>query len=158
MFRTAAQPAAVTEAALDVKVPFELIPLSVLSLDLEAPPIGWATELAARGVEIVLDDLGRPAIARADARQLFAEAAAAEVRQREVAERNERAAIEKDREFRAGLNKGIPWHHLPDGVSPAEAMAAADRATRPKRLTPLQEALSGESMTFHSFGSEQDEQ
>jgi hypothetical protein len=53
--------------------PAELVPLSVLELDLPAPGDGWAAHLAHRGVEIVLDDIGRAAVARSDARMLFAE-------------------------------------------------------------------------------------
>jgi hypothetical protein len=36
-------------------------------------------------------------------------------------------------------------------------MTAADRAAQPKRLSPLQDALSGESMTFHRLPSTDEE-
>ena len=43
-----------------VEVPADdLIPLSHLSLDLPVPPIGWVAYLNNKGVEIVVDDLGR---------------------------------------------------------------------------------------------------
>jgi hypothetical protein len=51
----------------------EPVPLSVLELDLPAPTIGWAAGLAERGIEVVLDDLGRLAVSRANARRLFEE-------------------------------------------------------------------------------------
>jgi hypothetical protein len=149
MFRTAP----VTEPAPAVTDPAEdLIPLSVLRLDLpDAPVEGWPAYLAGRGIEVGVDDIGRSAISRADARQLFDERREAGGRAREVAERQEREAIEQDRQRRARLWAGIPADQLPVGVSAASAMFAADRAARPKRMTPLQEALSGESMTYHSF-------
>ena len=51
----------------------ELIPLSHLALDLDVPPEGWTVYLEGRGIAVVADDLGRLAIARSDARQLFVE-------------------------------------------------------------------------------------
>ena len=71
MFRTA--PA--TEPTRDVvdSPPADPIPLSVISLDLDTPAIGWTAYLTGRGIEVVTDDIGRPAIARADAKQLFDE-------------------------------------------------------------------------------------
>jgi|SRR5215203_3857681 len=51
----------------------QLVPLSVLSLDLDPPTTGWPAYFAARGVPILEDDIGRPAIVRSDARQLFVE-------------------------------------------------------------------------------------
>jgi hypothetical protein len=50
----------------------ELIPLSVLELDLEPPSVGgWRPYLADRGVAVVEDDLGRASVARSDARRWF---------------------------------------------------------------------------------------
>jgi hypothetical protein len=55
----------VAEPASDVVEPLEsLVPLSVLSLDLEAPPGGWDAFLGSRGIAIGSDDLGRKAISR----------------------------------------------------------------------------------------------
>jgi hypothetical protein len=75
----------------------QLIPLSVLALDLEAPAEGWTAYLHSSGIAVVADDIGRSAISRADARQLFTERRENEVRAREVTERQERQAIEQDR-------------------------------------------------------------
>jgi hypothetical protein len=56
--------AAAAEPASDVIVPPEQpVPLSVLELDLPTPVEGWTFLLAARGVEITLDDIGRMSIA-----------------------------------------------------------------------------------------------
>jgi hypothetical protein len=75
-----------------------LVPLSVLSLDLEPPAIGgWHHYLAECNIAIVLDDIGRDCIARSDAKRLFEEKRAAEQKAREIAQRNEQAAIEADR-------------------------------------------------------------
>ena len=79
MFKSAA---AVSEPAPAGVEPFEpLVPLSVLSLDLgEAPAEGWAAHLINRGVVVELDDIGRPAISRDDARLLITERRQAEER------------------------------------------------------------------------------
>ena len=51
----------------------EFVPLSVLALDLEPPTTGWDSFLAARGIRVRPDDLGRPSITREAARRLFVE-------------------------------------------------------------------------------------
>ena len=65
--------ASAVESARDVgtAVPIEVgvVPLSHLSLDLPKPPSGWVAYLTGRGVAVVEDDLGRPSIPRAAARQ-----------------------------------------------------------------------------------------
>jgi hypothetical protein len=155
MFRNM-MPAAV--APVDVIDPVDLIPLSQLALDLPAPATGWLVELERRGVEVMVDDIGRRAVTRDVARMLFAEHAAAEARRREVTERNEAAAEEKDRAWRAQLHPGVPWHRMPDGVPPAAAMLQAGKDAG--RTTPSQaEWLFGEvddSMVFHSLQEEGD--
>jgi hypothetical protein len=128
--------------------PAELIPLSVLALDLPAPA-EWSAFLADRGIEIVLDDLGRSAVTKADARQLFTEQREPEVRRREKAAELERQAIEADQLQRAQIWKGLPWHMIPDGVSPAQAMVAAEKDAKPRRRSVLQDALSNLGTVFH---------
>jgi hypothetical protein len=153
MFRSTAPD---TEPA-PVVVSDELIPLSVLALDLPEPPAGgWHAYLTGRGIAIIVDDVGRRSISRADARQLLDEQREAEARAREVAARQEQQAIEADQRFRAQLNRGTPWYEIPAGVSPAEAWAAAEKAAQPKRKTLLEESLAGEAMTFHSIGPDGD--
>jgi hypothetical protein len=155
MFRTTAQPA----HADDVEpADLDLIPLSVLSLDLEAPSsAGWAAYLTGRGIEVLVDDLGRSAISRVDARQLFDEHREAEARAREVVERQEQAAIERDRAFRAALPTGRHWTDIPAGVSAADVWAQAEKDSRPKRVSVLQEALAGEGMVYRPIRSELDD-
>jgi hypothetical protein len=148
MFRT--MPATDPPTHDDDVVPSEeLVPLSHLELDLPAPGSGWATYLADRSVQIVLDDLGRAAITRDDARRLFDERHLAEARSREMAAELERQMIEQDRQWRSQLPHGLPWYEVPDGVLPVVAMTQADRDAQPRRLTPLQAQLAGESDTFH---------
>jgi hypothetical protein len=115
----------------------ELIPLSILELDLPAPGNGWAAGLAEHGIAIVLDDLGRASIPRAAARELFEARRASEAKAREMAAANEQAAIERDREFRAALPKGKAWYEVPAGVHPATALLAEVKAAQPRR-TPTQ--------------------
>jgi hypothetical protein len=94
----------------------EPIPLSHLELDLPAPSAsGWPAYLAGLGISIVLDDLGRAAVSRADAKRLFDEHREHEARAREVRERAEQAAIEADRRRRAALRPGIPADLIPPG-------------------------------------------
>jgi hypothetical protein len=141
-------------APVDVVVPADLIPLSVLTLDLPEPSGGWVAYLASRDLEVMTDDIGRPAITRADARQLILEKQEGEARAREVAERNERNAIELDQQFRARLWQGQPWYETPMGVSPAEAWAQAEKDAQPKRTSPLQEALSNSGgLVYHPLPS-----
>jgi hypothetical protein len=151
MFKTtpATEPAPV-KVALD-----ELIPLSVLELDLPAPAAGWLIELDRRGIEVVTDDLGRASITRADARQLFDEHREAEARAREVAARQERQAIEADRQWREQLPSGTPWWQLPVGVSAAEVWAKAEKDAKPKRRTPLEDALAGGGMVYRPLQDEE---
>jgi hypothetical protein len=110
-----------------------LIPLSHLELDLDPPADGWARYLTDRGVAVTLDDLRRSAISRADARQLFDEHRANQVRAREVAARQERQAVEQDQQWRTNLPSGLPWYEIPPDVLPVVAMTQADRDAQPKR-------------------------
>jgi hypothetical protein len=50
-------------------------------------------------------------------------------------------AVEADQARRAQLYKGVPWYKIPDGVSPAQAMAQAGRDAEPRRVSPMQEWL-----------------
>ena len=129
------------------------IPLSELERDLDAPGGGWPAYLAGRGVRILEDDIGRPAISRSDARQLFVERRESEARARELRERQE---AEAEARRVASIPAGIPWWKIPEGVSPAQAMGAADPMTGPRRRTPLEDALAGDGMTFHPIRSEPD--
>jgi hypothetical protein len=134
------------------------IPLTHLALDLPEPPIGWVAYLNNIGVEVVEDGIGRSAVSSVDARMLIAEYRAAEAVKAEMRARQEREAIESDRHWRAQLPHGLPWYDIPDGVLPVVAMTQAARDAQPKRLSPLQEALSQSSMTFHSFAPTSDEE
>jgi hypothetical protein len=147
-----------TEPAPDVmEQPAEQpVPLSVLQLDLPAPSIdGWDTYLAGKGIEIMLDDLGRPAISRDDARMLLTEKREDEIRRREWAARQEQQAVERDRAFRAALPKGTHWTDVPDGVSAAQLWVQAEKDAKPKRRTPLEAALAGEGMVYRPLQGEE---
>ena len=50
-----------------------------------------------------------------------------------------------------------PAVDLPYGVSPSSAMLQAARDAQPKRMGVLQEALAGESMTYHPIAPNGDE-
>jgi hypothetical protein len=125
--------------------------LSHLELDLPAPTIGWAAGLAEKGVDIVTDDLGRACVARSDAKRLFDEQREAEARKREALARIEQEAVEKDRQPRAQIPRGLPWFEVPMGLTPAEALVATDpdRDKRPRRTSVLEDALSGSGTTMH---------
>jgi hypothetical protein len=157
MFRSpvAADPLAVHDV---VDPPEELVPLSVLTLDLPAPDEGWNTYLNRRSIPVAEDDLGRAAVARSVARMLIAERRQAELEQARKREEVERLAVEADHLRRAQIWKGLPSDQLPVGAHPAAAMLAAAQDARPRRTSVLREALAGESLTFHSFGSTPDEE
>jgi hypothetical protein len=157
MFR--AMPATAPPADTDVIDPADLVPLSHLALDLPEPPVGWRTFLADRGIPIGSDELGRDAVSRDDARQLFTERREAEGRKREVVERNEQRAIEQDRRFRAQLWPGIPADLMPPGAAPAAVMLQANKDAQPRRRSVLQEALSNDSgLTYHSLAPTPDDE
>jgi hypothetical protein len=155
MFKTTST---VTEPApAEVPDPSGLIPLSVLQLDLPAPSGGWDAFLAGRGIAIVSDDIGRKSVSRGDARMLLDEQHEAEARKREVAERQERQAIEADRVRRASIWGGVPATAIPEGVSAASAMLTAAHDARPRRRSVLEDALSNSGTTLHSFQSTPDD-
>ena len=155
MFRTLPD---VEQAAARVAMP-EPVPLSVLSLDHPEPAGGWNVYLHERNIPVGEDDLGRPAIARVDARQLFAEQRKAEARRRELLARADEAAIEYDRQRRAQIWKGVAATELPVGVSAGDAMIAAARQAQPKRQSPLQHALSNSGgMAYHAYPANPDEE
>jgi hypothetical protein len=129
--------------------------LSVLELDLAAPPLGWNVYLAGRGIAVVDDGIGRPAVARADARMLIAEQREAEARGREKAAELERQAVEQDQQRRAQI-WGIPADMIPVGVSAAQAMVAAEKDARPRRRSVLEDSLSNSGTVFHPIRSDEE--
>src|SRR5215217_5543758 len=139
MFRTAAAETGEIEQGSSRGTSADLIPLSHLALDLDTPAVGWAAYLTGRGIEIVLDSVGRKAISAADARQLFDEHRDNEARQAQMREAAERAAEAADRQRRAQIWQGIPADLMPAGAAPAAVMLQLDKESRPKRLTPLEE-------------------
>jgi hypothetical protein len=159
MFRSV-KPDTGTEAATappsrDDSSHLEPVPLVVLELSLTAP-VEWAAFLADRGMSIIIDDIGRPAVSRSDARLLLTEQREAEARRRERAAELERQAVEQDRLRRANLPTGIPAGMVPDGLAPAEAMMLAGESSGPRARSVREQLLerelgSGESMVFHSF-------
>ena len=155
MFRNTATPAAEPPVPVEVP-PAELIPLSHLSLDLSTPVTGWSAFLTVRNIAIVSDDVGRDSITKADARTLIAEKHENERRAQEVAKQNEQRMIEADRVHRAQIWGGLHWAEIPDGVLPVQAMTQAAHDAQPKRLSPLQEALAGESMTYHPIPQDEE--
>jgi hypothetical protein len=153
MFRNTrvAEEAAASDAAAEPQAA-EPVPLSVLALDLVDVPSGWTVWLAERGIAVVFDDIGRPSVAREDARKLLEQQRQAEIRRQDHAHRQEAAAVEKDRAFRASLPKGIHWSDIPPGMTMGEYLAANDPdRQRGRRRTPLQDALSNDGMTFYSL-------
>jgi hypothetical protein len=134
--------------------PEDLIPLSVISLDLDAPPGGWTDYLSARNVAVELDDIGRLAITRVDARKLLDERREAEARAAELRAKQEARLIEPDQRSRAQLPKGTPWYKAV-GLSAVEAMMQAEHANRPRSVHQqlLDDALAGggSTMVYQSF-------
>ncbi len=140
--------------------PEQLIPLSVLELELPAPDAGWAAHLADRGISITIDDIGRAAVARGDARRLFDEKRERETRARDHAAVVERQAIEQDQRFRASLGVGLPASALPHGMTYGDVVASAelDRKQYRPRATLVEDLLSNsDDLTFHSLAQPDEE-
>jgi hypothetical protein len=155
MFRTA--PAAALDALAERETiePPQLIPLSVLSLDLSVPVEGWPSFLAARGIEVTLDDIGRMAISRDAARQLLTEK-----REREAERARRRKLVEAQAVADDQLRRSRIWGGAPavEGVSAAALMLQADKDAQPKRRSVLQEALAGsETLTYHPLPTSDEE-
>jgi hypothetical protein len=134
-----------------------LIPISELELDLPAPVTGWGIELDRRGIPITEDDLGRKAIARGDARQLFAEHRQAEAEKAQRRQESERRAVEADQRWRAALPAGIPVDTVPAGMTAAQLMMASDPMDQgARRESVLEHALAHEAgaIVFHPIGDQ----
>jgi hypothetical protein len=158
MFRNtspASEPAPVDEAD-----PVDLIPLSVLALDLPEPATGWEPFLTVRNIAVVVDDVGRDSITRADARTLIAEKHENERRAQEVAARNEQRMIEADRLRFARLGRGIPAGMIPEGMTGAAAMLLAEHESRPpsvrEQLLEAELGGSSNSMVYQPFPQDED--
>jgi hypothetical protein len=150
MFRSPAAPDPLPLKVVEVPAA-DLIPLSHLSLDLDVPPIGWLTYLGNIGVEVLTDDIGRSAIHRHDARRLFDEHRENEVRKAELRAAAEKRAVEADLQLRAQMPAGVK---VPDGMTYAEAAMQAELdalSYQRRRRSPLEDALDGAGMTFHSL-------
>jgi hypothetical protein len=156
MFRSSVTDAA--EPTRDESSPLEpLISLVELELSLVAPVEGWPSFLAARDIEITLDDIGRMSIARVDARQLLTEKREREAEQARRRKLAEARAVADDQIRRAQIWQGVPADHMPPGVPPAAAMLQTARDAQPKRTTPLEEALSNSgTLTYHSYPTLED--
>jgi hypothetical protein len=136
----------------------DYVPLSVLALDLGGVPAeGWADFLGRRAIAFVPDSLGRDSVTAKDARILLDEHRENQLRAVKHRQRQEQQAIENDERRRAQIWKGLPADRLPVGVGAATALLAAAKDARPRRRTPLEESLAGQSMTFHSFPAAEDE-
>jgi hypothetical protein len=143
-----------------VEVAADPVPLSVLSLDLNPPATGWHAYLTGRGIEVVTDDLGRSAIGRADAKQLFDEQHEAEARKAEMRAAVERQAVEADRLWRAALPHGVSADLIPAGSTFAEAALSAELDSvgyRPRRATMAEDLFSRDkTMVYHPIVSDEE--
>ena len=134
-------------------MPEQVVLLVELDRDLGAPVDGWAAELARRGVAVLEDDLGRPAVERSVARSLFAEARESEARAARKRVQIEAGLVEADRVFRAGLPAGIPASAEVPGLTPAMLMMAADPMQGARRESVLAHALEhpAGAIVYHSI-------
>ena len=149
MFKTAP----VVESTRDDSSHLEpLVPLSVLALDHPQLAEGWADFLGRRAIAFVPDDLGRDCVRRQDARRLLDERRADQLRAAKLRQLAEAEAVEADQLRRAQIWQGVPADHMPPGVPPAAAMLQTARDAKPKRTTPLEEALSNSgTLTYHAL-------
>ena len=120
----------------------ELVPLSVLALDVGVPALGWTHELGRHNIRTVVDGIGRECIRAEDARTLVAAHHEDQARRARARREAEEQAVKADQAFRRSLPPGIPVSLIPSGVTGAEVMTAndPDRA-RGRRQSILQHAL-----------------
>jgi hypothetical protein len=120
-----------------VRVPEMLIPLSVLSLDLEPSTAGWAADLAVKGIAIHLDDLGRASLPVPRRGGLSLRSGS-----RWPGITRWRSSVSPSwGERLARLRPGVPAHSIPDGVLPAAAMLQAAHDTAPRRQSVVESAF-----------------
>jgi hypothetical protein len=121
--------------------------------DLDQPADGWAAELGRRGVVLVEDDVGRPAVERSVVRAIYAEARS----QREAVARKraalEQEAVERDRAFRASLPRGVAAAEVPAGMT-AAAWLMASEPVPAGRVSVVEDALAGGGVVYHPVGGE----
>jgi len=144
----------VVESPPVVVEPHELIPLSQLALDMPEPAEGWRVFLQSRNIEVLRDDVGRRSISKSDVRLLLEEQAATEDAAQRKRREQEQAAVVADELRRSRIWSGIPAS-AHEGFNPAAAMFAADFESRPRRQNPVEEALAGDTLTFHPFGQQE---
>jgi hypothetical protein len=135
-----------------VKVRSEYPPtvaLSELALEIPEPTGGWVNWLAAKGITVIPDDIGRDSVARHHAKRLLDEHREEQLRRAALARLQEREAVAEDERRRAQIWKGVPASSLPDGAAPASVMLQAAKESRPKRTSVLEESLSGGGLMFH---------
>ena len=154
MFRN---PAPVAESSSDVAPCDHPVPLSVLALDIGLPAEGWPGFLGRRGIRIVPDAIGRDSVASHDARRLLEERRADEIRKVRLRAAQEAEAVAADEARRATIWKGMPAEQIPDGVTAVQLWQQEEHKRRPRRTSPLEEALAGETLTFHPYGPDGDE-
>jgi hypothetical protein len=109
---------------------------------------------------IVTDDIGRPSIARDDAKRLFDEQRERDASRAAVLAAADQQAAEYDREWRKRL-RGIPADMIPAGMAPAAAMVAAEldsHAYLPRRASVAEDLRdNSRGLTFHPIHSTPDE-
>jgi hypothetical protein len=132
-----------------------LISVSVLALDLPAPTVGgWHAYLAAKGIRVVSDDVGRDCVSRGDAARLFGEKREDEVRRAALARLAEQEAVEDDQRRRALIWKGLPADAMPSDASPASVMLQAAKDARPRRQSMVEAAFANDGTVMHTFNGE----
>jgi len=117
------------------------VPIAHLALDLEMPLQGWVAFFAERAVEVVEDDLGRPAVARSILGEL-------------LSERRERdARLAAQQAERAAAQKTLPPRGVAalEGASPMESLMAGD----PSYTSPAEEFGRGGRSVFGQLLDEQ---
>jgi hypothetical protein len=136
------------------------VPLSHLELDLPTPVEGWVGFLAARDIEVTLDDIGRLAVTRADAKRLLTEKREAEGRAREMAAARDRVAIEQDQRWRASLPHGVSASAIPAGSTFAEAALSVELDSVAYQPSTLAEDFFSrdEAIVYHAFPAQPDEE
>jgi hypothetical protein len=135
-----------------VKVRSEYPPtvaLSELALEIPEPTGGWVNWLAAKGITVIPDDIGRDSVARHHAKRLLDEQREEQLRRAALARLQEKQAVEADQARRSQIWGGIRADQVPDGMTPTELMLASDPDRRPRRKSVAASFLDGDAMVMH---------
>jgi hypothetical protein len=118
----------------------QLVPLTILALDIDEPVVGWPAFFPARGIELIEDDLGRMAIRREDVRTLIAERREWELKAAAETSRRQEETVRKSRPVLSGIPRPPNADAALTAFEVMRGTDAADEEDDPnRRVSPHEE-------------------